>query len=42
MQESGEHVTTSTSVKEYAYQEDRNQRFRPQMEDSKSLNSRAA
>ena len=31
----GEHVTTSTSVKEYSYQEDRNIRFRPQMEDSK-------
>ena len=36
-QETAEHVTNCTSVKEYAYFEDRNQRFRPQMEDSKSL-----
>ena len=33
--EVGEHVTTSSSVKEYAYSEDKNYRFRPQMEDSK-------
>ena len=29
------HVTNGSSVKEYAYAEDKNYRFRPQMEDSK-------
>ena len=31
----GEHITNTSSVKEYAYSEDKNYRFRPQMEDSK-------
>lgn len=31
----GEHDANATSVKEWAYDEDRNSRFRPQMEDSK-------
>ena len=34
-QDSSKHCNTCTSVQEYAYAEDRNQRFRPQMEDSK-------
>lgn len=38
--DAGEYSNTCTSVKEYAYAENRNQRFRPQMEDSKyHLNS---
>ena len=36
-QTAAQHNTNCTSVKEYAYNEDRNQRFRPQMEDSKFL-----
>ena len=36
-QESTEHCTTCTSVKEYCYAEDKNLRFRPQMEDSKLI-----
>ena len=36
-QTSGEHNTTCTSVKEYAYEEEKNLRFRPQMEDSKLI-----
>ena len=35
--DAGEYSNTCLSVKEYAYAENRNQRFRPQMEDSKSL-----
>ena len=34
-QQAAQHNTNCSSVKEYAYNEDRNQRFRPQMEDSK-------
>ena len=33
--EAGEHNPQASSVREYAYEEDKNQRFRPQMEDSK-------
>jgi len=33
--ETGEHNINASSVREYAYEEDRNLRFRPQMEDSK-------
>ena len=33
--DSGQHNTNCSSVKEYAYEEDKNMRFRPQMEDSK-------
>ena len=35
--DAGEYSNTCLSVKEYAYAENRNQRFRPQMEDSKSF-----
>jgi hypothetical protein len=35
VQESGVHITNASSVKEYAYMEDKNFRFRPSMEDSK-------
>lgn len=31
--ETGEHNINASSVREYAYEEDRNLRFRPQMED---------
>ena len=31
----GDHQTNCSSVKEYAYSEDKNYRYRPQMEDSK-------
>jgi hypothetical protein len=37
VQESGVHVTNASSVKEYAYMEDKNFRFRPSMEDSKVM-----
>jgi len=33
--DSGEHNMNASSVREYAYDEDKNMRFRPQMEDSK-------
>ena len=33
--DAGEYTNNCTSVREYAYAENRNQRFRPQMEDSK-------
>ena len=33
-EEVGMHVTTSKSVKEYAYTEEKNRQFRPQMEDT--------
>jgi hypothetical protein len=35
VQETGQHEPQASSVKEYAYQEDKNYRFRPAMEDSK-------
>jgi hypothetical protein len=35
VQDTGEHEPSASSVKEYAYQEDKNFRFRPAMEDSK-------
>jgi hypothetical protein len=35
VQETGEHEANASSVKEYAYQEDKNYRCRPAMEDSK-------
>ena len=36
VQESSVHEKAATSVKEFAYVEDKNYRFRPYMEDSKS------
>lgn len=35
VQETGEYEPNAVSVKEYAYDEDKNFRFRPAMEDSK-------
>lgn len=32
--EAGEYCNNSTSVREYSYQENKNRRFRPQMEDT--------
>ena len=37
IQEVGVHEKNASSVKEYAYTEDKNFRYRPSMEDSKSL-----
>ena len=37
VQEVGVHEKNASSVKEYAYTEDKNFKFRPTMEDSKSL-----
>ena len=37
VQDTGKHFTNCTSVKEYAYEEDKNYRYRPQMEDSKQF-----
>ena len=36
MQEVGEYEKAGSSVREYAYSEDKNYKFRPQMEDSKN------
>lgn len=36
VKDTGENNTSASSVREYAYEEDRNLRFRPQMEDSKN------
>ena len=35
VKDSGEHNNNASSVREYAYEEERNMKFRPQMEDSK-------
>ena len=37
--EAGTHEPNASSCKEYAYAEHKNQRYRPQMEDSKSFES---
>lgn len=37
--DAGEHNIQASSVREYAYEEDRNTRFRPGMEDSKFTDS---
>jgi serine/threonine protein phosphatase PrpC len=40
--DSGEHNLNSSSVREYAYEEDKNMRFRPQMEDTYCIMDKVA